>query len=447
MSSHVDTVAHPQRIRLFRAGLTLIALILALLLSAATAKGEVYYDDLGETELGDGVHSQWDHNFLTYGFVNGTSDIAGEAEKKAVREGMSLWTAETPITLHEVDPEVAEIKISWGSIDGAGNVVARSNFPSWPLSGDILFDDGETWTTASRSNNSQPIDLVTTAAHEIGHSLGLEHSASSFDLMYRKYVGSHRFLWSGDINAITWAYGSHPGRGYFLRNSSTIGLPNIGLNLGQSGDRPIAGDWDGDGDDTPGYYRPSNSRFYLRNSNSTGPADVSFVFGASQDLPVAGDWNEDGIDTIGVYRPSNGSFYLSNSNNGACCNYQFAYGNNEDLPVAGDWNKSGTDTIGVYRPSTGVFYLRDTNSFGPVDYAFAYGNSNEDRPIAGDWDGDGYHSVGVFRTGNDVWYLDNSLPGTNPVDYVFPFGTVGPRIPIAGDWNGDGTDSPGTVQD
>jgi len=29
---------------------------------------------------------------------------------------------------------------------------------------------------------------------------------------------------------------------------------------------------------------------------------------------VAGDWNGDGIDTVGVYRPSNGMIYIRNSN-------------------------------------------------------------------------------------------------------------------------------------
>ena len=39
-----------------------------------------------------------------------------------------------------------------------------------------------------------------------------------------------------------------------------------------------------------------------------------FAFGQPGDQPVAGDWNGDGIDTIGVYRPSTGQFLLRNSN-------------------------------------------------------------------------------------------------------------------------------------
>lgn len=428
-----------------------MGLVAILALPATPAAGDPLYDELGEAESYEGINSQWDHPYLTYGFVNGTPDIEGEGERQAVREGMELWADETLLTFWEVSPEEAEIKISWGALDGfAGYTLAKSNFPSMPLDGDVLFDEAETWTTGTQKSGAQPIDLVTIAGHEIGHSLGVEHGKSYLgipNLVQNPYIGSHRYLWVGDVNAITYAYGEHGGRNYFLRNTNTAGIAAIGFEFGQGGDRPIAGDWNGDGKDTIGFYRPSNGKFYLRNSNSAGSADVSFSFGEFADRPVVGDWNKDGVDTIGIYRPSNGSFYLSNSNSSGCCSYQFAYGNEEDLPVAGDWDKNGTDTIGVYRSSNGVFYLKNANSAGPVDYSFAYGNSNEDLPIAGDWNSDGYDSVGVFRQSNGVWYIDNSVPGTNPVDYVFPYGSVGPRIPIAGDWNDDGSDTPGTVQD
>jgi hypothetical protein len=53
---------------------------------------------------------------------------------------------------------------------------------------------------------------------------------------------------------------------------------------------------------------------YFRNSNSTGVAEFQFIYGNPGDKLVAGDWDGDGDDTVGVYRPSNGVFYLRNSN-------------------------------------------------------------------------------------------------------------------------------------
>ncbi len=214
----------------------------------------------------------------------------------------------------------------------------------------------------------------------------------------------------------------------------------------QSTDIPVSGDWNGDGYDTTGYYRPSTATWYLRNSNFSGSVNIVAQFGEPKDRPVTGDWNEDGIDTIGVYRPSNGVFYLRNFNSTGGSQYAFAYGNSEDLPVAGDWNNSGTDTIGLYRPSTGVFFLSNTNATVPPDYSFAYGNpGNDDLPVAGDWDENGYGSVGVYRQSNGTWYLDNEVPGNQPISYVHGFGVLSHTIPIVGDWNKSGTDTAGAV--
>ena len=64
---------------------------------------------------------------------------------------------------------------------------------------------------------------------------------------------------------------------------------------GNPGDVPFAGDWDCDGDDTPGLYRQSDGFVYLRNSNTQGIADIRFFFGNPGDIPMAGDFNNDGV--------------------------------------------------------------------------------------------------------------------------------------------------------
>lgn len=241
---------------------------------------------------------------------------------------------------------------------------------------------------------------------------------------------------------------------YSLTDSVGGGPPSHVFNVfGQlPEDRPVSGDWNGDGVDTVGFFRPSTGYFYLRNSNSPGPADLVFKYwyGISlptSSLPLAGDWNGDGIDTIGVYYPGNGYFYLRNSNSAGGANYQFPFGNGAgDLPVDGDWDNNGTDTIGVYRLSNGAFYLRNSNSSGSADYAFGYGNSYDDRPVAGDWDENGFTSVGVYRQSTGTWYLDNELPGNQPISYVFSYGVTGLTTPVAGDWNASGTDTAGAVR-
>jgi hypothetical protein len=42
--------------------------------------------------------------------------------------------------------------------------------------------------------------------------------------------------------------------------------------------------------------------------------DSQFIYGNPGDMLVAGDWNGDGKDSVGVFRPSNGMVYLRYSN-------------------------------------------------------------------------------------------------------------------------------------
>ena len=106
--------------------------------------------------------------------------------------------------------------------------------------------------------------------------------------------------------------------------------------LGNPGDVGIAGDWNGDGMDTTGVFRPSNGIIFLKNANTTGFADIALNYGLAGDMPVTGDWNNDGIDTIGVYR--NAQFLLRNSNTIGYAEIVFGLGNPGDMPISGNWD-------------------------------------------------------------------------------------------------------------
>jgi hypothetical protein len=174
-------------------------------------------------------------------------------------------------------------------------------------------------------------------------------------------------------------------------NNLVSGYPTgaITVNFGAAGDIPVVGDWNGDGIDTPGVYRPSVGQFFLTNAvpvNNAAPnVDITVTFGIAEDLPVAGDWNADGIDSVGVFRPSVGQFFLTDDNVlNATIDQTFNFGTNGDLPVAGDWNGNGVDTVGVWRPSTTEFFL--TNDNINIANQFVFGAGTE-KPVAGDWDG------------------------------------------------------------
>ncbi|GAB3084743.1 FG-GAP repeat domain-containing protein [Micromonospora schwarzwaldensis] len=218
-------------------------------------------------------------------------------------------------------------------------------------------------------------------------------------------------------------------------------------------DVPISGDWNGDGIDTVGVFRPSNSTFYLRDTNS-GDATRIFKFGhgPSGDIPVAGDWNNDGKDSVGVFRPTNSTWYLTNgtttNTNTTDHEFIFGHGPSGDQPIAGDWNNNGYDSVGVFRPTNSTWYLTNgtTTNTNDTNYEFKFGHGpSGDQPIAGDWNNNGYDSVGVFRPTNSTWYLTNgTTTATNTTDHEFIFGH-GPSgdIAVPGQWNTNANTTPG----
>ena len=150
---------------------------------------------------------------------------------------------------------------------------------------------------------------------------------------------------------------------------------------------PLAGDFGGDECDTVAIYRPSESAVYVVDrlgdgAGGLGPADYSFVFGDPGDRPVVGDFDGDGTDTIGLHRPSTGFFYYRDSNSSGVAHRSFYYGDPGDRIIAADWSGDGVDTVGLFRPSRSRFYLRFVNAAGVADVEFPWGDPDL-IPVAG----------------------------------------------------------------
>ena len=208
----------------------------------------------------------------------------------------------------------------------------------------------------------------------------------------------------------------------------------VAFFYGNPGDFPIVGDWDCDGDDTPGMYRQSDGYVYLRNSNTQGVADIRFFFGNPGDVPIAGDFDDDGCDTVSIYRPSEGRFLIINElgeNDGGlgAAESSYLFGDMGDKPFVGDFDGDGVDTVGLHRESTGLVYFRNTHTQGVADRQFIFGDPG-DRLIAGDWNHDGIDSPGVFRPASTTFYLRY----TNTEGSADEYHTFGVRtwLPVAG---------------
>ncbi len=222
---------------------------------------------------------------------------------------------------------------------------------------------------------------------------------------------------------------------------------------GVPGDIPITGDWNGDGRTKVGVYRPSNGLFILDTNGDqqfdAGDAVYNLGVGIDPtDKPVVGDWNGDGRTKVGLFRQ--GFFWILDTNGngtfeqGVDATYAFG-GVAGDIPVVGDWTGTGTSKIGLFR--LGFYWILDANGNGSLDningvggdLAFAYGGIAGDVPLVGDWNGDGTSKVGVFRQGF-FWVLDangnHTFDGTGPgLDIAFAFGGISGDVPVIGKWS------------
>jgi Tol biopolymer transport system component len=162
------------------------------------------------------------------------------------------------------------------------------------------------------------------------------------------------------------------------------------IPFGQAGDLPVAGDWNGDGKDDVGVFRPgATGRFLLRQPLLTFPNNqpiiftIAFDFGTAGDLPVAGDWNGNGVDTPGVYRGGDsGSFFITNTFS-SNIDASFLFGGPADLPLAGDWVGVGTDGVGLLLTSFQTMILT-TEVPGKPAITVTFGPPG-DIPVAGSW--------------------------------------------------------------
>lgn len=186
------------------------------------------------------------------------------------------------------------------------------------------------------------------------------------------------------------------------------------FTFGGPGDIPLLGDWDGDGIDTPGTYRPSEGAARLTNSipplgSTNHPADITFYFGLPGDRVFAGDWDGDGIDTLGLSRM--GHVFLTNANATTIADQVYWFGTHSDLPQAGDPDGNGRDGLFLHRPSrAAVFYADDpATTFIATATGSLFFGTGTDSLVIGDWDGDGIDTPGVFRDSDATVYLRNRL--------------------------------------
>ncbi|MEP6703619.1 MAG: VCBS repeat-containing protein [Acidobacteriota bacterium] len=219
---------------------------------------------------------------------------------------------------------------------------------------------------------------------------------------------------------------------------------------GTTGDKPVPGDYDGDGKTDFSIFRPSTGQWFVLQSSDFAWAPV-FAWGTPTDFRVPADYDGDGRTDRAVWRPSDGTWYIVRSSDQA--SFYQAYGMNGDVPAPADYDGDGRADIAVWRNSDQKFYSinssngamsvvtvpqpssqpvsSDYDGDGKADHAVRNGanwtirqSSNgqtittswqqaSDISVQNDYDGDGKTDIAVWRDSNGYWYIRQSGSGNS----------------------------------
>ncbi|KAF5903012.1 stromelysin-3-like, partial [Clarias magur] len=137
----------------------------------------------------------WNKTSFTYRILRKPWQMTLEKVREVFRDAVEVWSHVTPLTFTEVHGGHADITIDFVRyehgdklpFDGLGGILAHAFFPRTHRQGEIHFDYDEIWTLG----NGMGTDLLQVAVHEIGHTLGLQHSSAPGSVMSPFYSFSY----------------------------------------------------------------------------------------------------------------------------------------------------------------------------------------------------------------------------------------------------------------
>ncbi|QDT05620.1 Serine-aspartate repeat-containing protein D precursor [Rubripirellula lacrimiformis] len=279
----------------------------------------------------------------------------------------------------------------------------------------------------------------------------------------------------GDQDKGRWTIADQEGKRSQRSDDFTLGLLDA---------TAMAGDFDGDGSDEGVIYKDGQWFVDFNGNGKWDAGDLWMKLGTEMDRPVIGDWDGDGKDDIGIFgrqwardefkiqkdpglpdpdntrrREVNAETLAQAEDGGGddrkrlmvrgeegalradAVDHVFKYGEQSDTPIAGDWNGDGIDQVAVYRDGKWLLDVDGDGRWTSRDEHVSFGRPG-DEPISGDFDGDGIDEIGVVR--GDLWIIDTDgdrrITG-NDKQIVVPRSSPDSQ-PVVGDFDGDGKDEP-----
>jgi hypothetical protein len=129
------------------------------------------------------------HSPMSLGVKFSTSNRSIEKEFK---RAMDFWSSIVDMEWHEDNTSACSINVVDGTPDILTNsVIARSQFPEW--------DDFQGWIAFDPHAPLSRFEVYVTAVHEIGHMLGLRHSANAASVMYFLDIAAPEIVDANDL--------------------------------------------------------------------------------------------------------------------------------------------------------------------------------------------------------------------------------------------------------
>jgi hypothetical protein len=156
---------------------------------------------------------------------------------------------------------------------------------------------------------------------------------------------------------------------FYIRLSSSGELHTV--VLGQSDSKPIPADYDGDGLADPAVYRlQTASPFYydwtIKRTSNGQTETVSYGDQPQGDKPVTGDFDGNGTFDIATRRDGTNQWLVRNVSALSLSISGFTM-QASDITVAGDYDGDGKTDAAVWRPSNGTWYIRQSSREGLPD--------------------------------------------------------------------------------